>query len=276
MTPKPLAFITGAAGGIGRAVTAHFHSAGYQLWLSDHNAEGVAELAQLYPDAITDTTDLTDPAALETLCQVVESSEAEIAVGFVNAGVIKPGPATALERSEIDTHIAVNLTAAAHLSQALAKRMEHVGKGHIIGTVSAAGMIALPESAAYTASKFGFRGYLLSLAQEVRKNGVYISCIYPNAIDTPMLRYEALNGGSVLNFLSAPLSTEDIVAAVKRALKGKRLEYYVPRVDYVVTRFATCFPGLMRPLLPMLNRLGETGRKKFLKKIEAAEPKSLN
>ncbi len=269
MAPQPLAFITGAAGGIGRAVAAQLHGDGYQLWLSDHNAEGLAALAQLYPDAMIDATNLADPAALETLCTALEDSAAPIAVGFVNAGMIHPGAVADLPRAVIDAHIAVNLTAAAHISQALAKRMTRAGTGHIIGTVSAAGMIALPESAAYTASKFGLRGYLLSLAQEVRGDGVYVSCIYPNAIDTPMLRYEARNGGSVLNFLTSPLEASEIARAVSRALKGRRLEYHVPRADYALARFATCFPGVMRPLLPLLNRLGEKGRLKFLSKIGA-------
>lgn len=266
MTSKPIAFITGAAGGIGRAVAEHLHDSGHQLWLSDHNAEGLAELAGLYPDAIINTTDLADPTALETLCKALEDNAEPIAVGFVNAGLIHPGAATALPRSVIDAHLTVNLTAAAHISQALANRMKRAGAGHIIGTVSAAGMIALPDSAAYTASKFGFRGYLLSLAQELRPSGVYVSCIYPNAIDTPMLHHEALNGGSVLNFLTDPLDASEIAAAVRRAMKGKKLEYHAPRADYLVARLATCFPGMMRPLLPFLNKLGEKGRRKFVRK----------
>lgn len=267
MLSEPFAFITGAAGGIGRSAAEHFHQQGYRLWLCDRDKAGLDKMATLYPSAKLDSSDLSDVNALEALCQSISSSLDNIAIAFVNAGVIKPGEAANLERSTIDFHIDVNLRASAYLSQALSQHMVKRKQGHIIGTLSAAGLIALPGSAAYAASKFGFRGYLLSLAQEVRSAGVYVSCIYPNAIDTPMLRYEALNGGSVLNFLSKPSSTDEVINAIKRAEKGKRLEYFVPRSDVLLDKFVTVFPGVMRPLLPLLNKLGEKGRKKFIARI---------
>ncbi|WP_377188232.1 SDR family NAD(P)-dependent oxidoreductase [Ruegeria meonggei] len=268
MATCEIAFITGATGGIGMAAAAHFHDGGYKLWLCGRDERVLAELSELYPTAIISKSDLSDSKALEALCTEIANSSERIAVGLVNAGIIQPGHAVDLERSAICQHLDINLRAAAHLSQALAQHMKKNGDGHIIGTQSAASFVALPGSAAYAASKFGIRGYYLSLAEELRAHGVSVSSIYPNAIDTPMLRYEAANGGSALNFLSTPSTTDDVVAVLKRAQKGKKLEYFVPRSDVVTARLLTGFPGLMRVLYPMLNRMGEKGRQKFIAKIK--------
>ncbi|MCL6281974.1 SDR family oxidoreductase [Ruegeria sp. 2012CJ41-6] len=268
MTTDRIAFITGATGGIGQAAAAHFHDSGYRLWLCGRDETILGELAARYPTARISKSDLADPHSLEALCAEVAASSERISVGLVNAGIVKPGHAVDLERAEICRHLDINLRAATHLSQALAQHMKQHGDGHIIGTQSAASFVALPGSAAYTASKFGIRGYYLSLAEELRAHGIAVTSIYPNAIDTPMLRYEAANGGSALNFLSTPSTTDDVVAALKRAQKGKKLEYFVPRSDVVTARLLTAFPGLMRLLYPTLNRMGEKGRQKFLKQIE--------
>ncbi|MEM8785316.1 MAG: SDR family NAD(P)-dependent oxidoreductase, partial [Pseudomonadota bacterium] len=210
--------------------------------------------------------DLTDRSALEDLCAALEGADTPPAVAFVNAGIIEPGPSIDLPRASIDRHIDINLRAAAHLNHALARAMVAAGGGHIISTLSAAAMVALPDSAAYSASKFGLRGYLISLAEEVRDKGVTISCLYPNAIDTPMLRYEALHGGSVLNFLTPPLATDEVIKALAKAQKSKRLEYFIPPGDGWSNRLVTSFPGLVRRLYPALLKRGEKGRRHFIEK----------
>lgn len=261
-----LAFITGAAGGIGSASARYFHNKGYRLWLTDIDEKGLESLKSSYPKARIDKVDLCNKTELQDLCERIENKTAPLTLGFVNAGVIKPGASTTLEASVIDFHISVNLTAAAYLNRSLAIKMSAQGEGQIISTVSSAGLVSLPESAAYAASKFGLRGYLLSLAQEVRDKGVVISLLYPNAIDTPMLRDEATHGGSVLNFLSEPSTTDDIVAAIDKIVRTGKLETFVPSSDRLSIKFFAIFPGLLTKLLPRLQKAGRAGRDKFVKK----------
>lgn len=259
-----VAFITGAAGGLGEAVAKRFAAAGYRLWLTDRDAEGLERVAAAHRDALTDVVDLADAEALESLCQKVEAFEPPLALAFINAGVIAPGKALALDRSVIDFHLDVNFRAAAHLNHAVARRMTRGGSGRIVNTLSTAAMVSLPESAAYAASKFGLRGYLIAVAKELEDEGVSIGCVYPNAIDTPMLRYEAVNGGSALNFLSEPLDVDAVAAVVERASRERKLEYFAPASDRWTARLGAALPSLMMRLAGRLERKGEKGRAAFI------------
>ena len=118
------------------------------------------------------------------------------------------------------------------------------------------GVVALKGSAAYSASKFGLRGFLIALKSELKDYGVAVSMLLPSAIDTPMLRYEATNGGSPLNFLSDPLPVDAVLKAFLNAQKSKRLEYYIPFGDSLSGRFVCSFPWLIDWVYPILEKVG--------------------
>ncbi|MEL6978240.1 MAG: SDR family oxidoreductase [Pseudomonadota bacterium] len=262
---KPFAFITGAASGIGAETARHFASLGYRLWLTDRDAPKLEAVAAETSAELVDLTDLSDAEALEDLCARLEASTNAIDLALVNAGVVIPGDVIDLERRAIALQIDVNLTAAAFVSHALARKMSAQRSGHLIATLSAAALAALPGGAAYAASKFGLRGFMLALAYELKDAGVRVSCIYPNAIDTPMLRYEALHGGSALNFVSPPLPISDVVKVIDAARRRKGLEYFAPASDWLLLRLATSRPAWVMRLAPWMTRRGERGRAAFLK-----------
>jgi len=83
-----------------------------------------------------------------------------------------------------------------------------------------------------------------------------------------MLRYEALNGGSDLNFLSPPLSVDEVGDAVIKAVKSKRLEVYLPYSESISSRLASFFPWSIRHLYPFMEKLGKRGLKKYLSTLQ--------
>lgn len=263
-----IAFISGAAGGLGQQAAALFDRLGYRLLLSDFNQQQLDQLQQQYPDAIIDQTDLTDPEQLEALCQVLESGSDELAIAYINAGISIPGKVIDLQRSQIQAQLDINQKAAIFLMHACAKKMAQQQSGHIIATASTAALISLQDGAPYCASKFGLRGFLIALAAELKPLGVSVSALYPNAIDTPMLRFEAANGGSSLNFLGDPLKPEQVIQALEKSLKGKKLEYFIPAADSLTAKLVCTFPGLLNRLYPLLNWLGEKGRGKYLQSLK--------
>ena len=264
MTTNSIAFISGAAGGLGQAAAELFHSQGYQLWLTDVDQQGLDKLQALYPNAIIDRTDLVNDEQLEALCHKLESSSHNIELAYINAGVSYPGKIVDTSRRDIDLQLNINMRSACHFNHALARKMKAQSNGHIINTLSTAAMISLPEGAAYSASKFGLRGFVIALAAELKPYGVTVSGIYPNAIDTPMLRYEAVNGGSALNFLDEPVTPDDIIKAIQKAQRGKKLEYFVPAKDTLTAKLICAFPGILNRLYPLLEGMGEKGRQKYI------------
>lgn len=125
-----------------------------------------------------------------------------------------------LSAEQIEQHLEVNLRSAIYIIQALAQHMVSRKAVHIIVTVSLGGILGLKGSAVYSATKFGLRGLLMSLRDELVPHGVAVSGIYPQGVKTPMLLEEAKAGGSALNFLNAPLSVDVVVDHIMRTIRS--------------------------------------------------------
>lgn len=260
------ALITGGGGAIAEALAQKLAARGFALVLADFDAARMAEVAARLPQPVERIeTDLTDPAGLALLCRRLGAPDAPIDLLVNNAGLIRPGAVTEISEAEMLRHIQVNLVAPMYLTRAAAAAMGARGAGQILSIVSAAALIALPGSAAYSASKFGLRGFLASLRLEMAPRGVKVNAVLPGAVDTPMLRYEATHGGSPLNFLNKTVLTPDQVAdAGLLALDRDKAEVYVPYSDGVVSRLAGALPWLQPQLLPMLEAEGRKGMARFL------------
>ena len=198
------------------------------------------------------------------LMNFLENLDDDIAYAFINAGIVTPGDVTDITRGALVQDVDINLRSAMCLNHACAKKMKRQGVGHLINTVSMAAVVSLRGAAAYSASKFGLRGFLIALKSELASHGVYVSMLLPSAIDTPMLRYEAMHGGSPLNFISSPLSVDDVVRAFVKAQNNRKLEYYVPYSDSLIGRLVCFFPQMIDWLYPTLEKLGERGRRLFI------------
>jgi short-subunit dehydrogenase len=259
------AIVTGGGGAIARALSKLLVARGYQLTLVDVDAASVEAAAAALPVAArTITADLsTAEGAAAVEQEVVSRPDLDLLVN--NAGIIRPGNIVDLPFAEMERHIAINLLAPMRLTKAAATVMTRRGGGTILSIVSAAGLVALPGSAAYSASKFGLRGFLTAANLELEPRGVKVRGVFPGAVDTPMLRYEATHGGSVLNFLNKDvLSAQDVADACLRAMDGKKLETHLPFSDSITARVVCAAPGLLPRIIPVFQKQGEKGLKRFL------------
>lgn len=270
-TPIPsngkIALVTGACGGIGSEVAKRLHRLGYGLLLVDLNADALPQLASELGNAQFVVANLSSKTELASLRAQIENPASNIEVAFINAGVIVPGDLVEMTPEQIDLQMDVNLNSAIHLIQSCAKGMKTRKSGHIIATVSVGGVLALKGSAVYSASKFGLRGLLAGLRDELCEFGVRVSGIYPSGVDTKMLRLEAEHGGSALNFVSEPQTVQQVGDAFERALKSGQLEVYAPYFDGLLARCLAFVPGLVSYFYPVLQWLGEQGRERYLAKI---------
>lgn len=264
------ALLTGATGGLGQAIAKKFAEEGYRLILVDFDAGRLADMASGYQGATTHVLDQRDNAAVARFCDEVIEQGQPVDVALVNAGMLKIGNVTAISRQDMLDQLQVNLIATSLMIQSLASRMSRDRKGHIVATVSMGGIVSLKGSATYSASKFGLRGLLWGLRDELLAEGVHVTGIYPAGIDTPLLRHEARHGGSALNFVGDPVKVDDVVDAIMAAVRKPRLEVYVPKSEGVTGRIVGAWPGLLSRLYPRLERMGEKGRAKFLRRIGEA------
>ncbi len=261
------ALITGATGGIGQEIAMHLSRRGYRLLLVDFDRDRLDRMAPHYSGSETFLLDQRDLAAVEEFCDIRIAEGEFVETAIINAGMLGIGNLTEIGRASLTDQITVNLTSSAMIIQSMARRMAGEGRGHILSTVSMGGIVSLKGSTAYSASKFGLRGLLWALRDELKPKGVHVTGIYPAGVDTPMLRHEAFHGGSALNFVGNPVTVTDVANAYMRALDKPRLEIYVPGSEGITGRIAGAWPGLLGRLYPMLERIGESGRQKFIKRI---------
>ncbi|RKE77430.1 SDR family NAD(P)-dependent oxidoreductase [Rhizobium sp. AG855] len=263
------ALVTGAAGGIGQPLTRRLLDAGFHVLMLDINADGLDAARQKLGGATTGIVcDLTDSASVAAAAATVQAMTRRVDVIVNNAGLIKPGPFLSLQEQDIDLQVQINLLGPLRVLHHFLPAVP--AGGSVVNIVSMAGILPLADSTVYTAGKFGLRGFSSSLSLEVRSRGIRVSSIFPSGVDTPMLRMEAQSGGSPLNFVSDPLSAEQVADLAIRAVREGRLEYYLPYGDGVLSRIFGCIPWILPRLLPIFLKKGIVGHKRYLAKIGAA------
>jgi 3-oxoacyl-[acyl-carrier protein] reductase len=181
------ALVTGASGGIGRAIAMALHQQGATLVLSGTRREALDALAaDLGPRAHVLPCDLADRDAVEGLVPAAEAAAAPIDILVNNAGITRDNLLMRMRDEEWDAVLAVNLTTGFRLARACLKGMMRRRYGRIIAVTSVVGTMGNAGQANYAASKAGTVGMIKSLAMEAATRNVTANCIAPGFIETPM------------------------------------------------------------------------------------------
>ena len=207
---RPLVFITGASSGIGQALAARFHRAGYRLALVARRTDEIARWAEaqaLPPDDWRMyAADVAQTDSIVAAGQACLARQGVPDVVIANAG-ISIGVDTA-ERSDIDViarTFAVNNVGLAATFHPFVRAMAARGSGRLVGIASVAGIRGLPGHGAYCASKAGVISYCESLRGDLRPSGVRVVTIAPGYVDTPLTRKNRYG----MPFLMAPEAFAD-------------------------------------------------------------------
>lgn len=267
---KPVAVLTGAAGGIGRAIAKLLAQDGYQLALADINPAGLEQMvSELAGEGhYTFVTDVSDVEQVREMTRQVIAKTGKIDVLINNAGMVITKPFVDCGIDDLCRENALNYLAAMYCTKEVLPYMRKAGKGAIISIASLAAILPLAASPGYTASKFALRGLMLSLNMALKEYGIHVGCICPSAVDTPMLHHEAVSGGSKLNFLQEPLAPEAVAAAVQQIIQKRKMEVCIPGHEGISCKLGGFFPSILPRILPLLERIGEHNRIKYLKKKE--------
>ena len=180
---SPLALVTGAASGIGRATADQLAGSGYRLILIDRDGL-VHEVAAGLPGAVGVVTDLTDPGRSRT--EVAAAIGEEPVDLLVNcAGVGWPADTAETTDEAWDTTLAVNLSATFRMCQLVLPGMLDRGRGVIANVASAGALVGLKRRVAYCASKAGVLGLTRALAADHAAQGIRVFAVCPGTVDTP-------------------------------------------------------------------------------------------
>jgi len=189
-----VAFITGAARGIGLAVARAFVEHGAAVAIADIEREtaerAAAELDRVAQGrAIALELDVRSESALEDAARRTVARFGRVDLAVVNAGILLLRAAIETELADWQRVIEVNLTGAFLTAKVFARRLIEQGQGgRIILTSSLFGVRGGRENAAYSASKFGMIGLMQCLAAELAGHGILVNAVCPGQIDTDMIR----------------------------------------------------------------------------------------
>jgi short-subunit dehydrogenase len=164
----------------------------------------------------------------------------------------------------IDRELTVNLNAPLMLTRLAIPLLRASADPRIITVVSLGAIFPLGETPIYTASKYGLRGAMLSIALDLRDKGITVSSVLPSATDTRMLRQEALDGGNAFQFQDPPQSPERVAATMVKLLDKPRLEAYPKPSESWLVRAALLSPNMLPRVMPLFRGKGERGQAKYI------------
>ncbi|HET6376830.1 MAG TPA: 3-oxoacyl-[acyl-carrier-protein] reductase [Methylocella sp.] len=181
------ALVTGASGGLGRAIALALHGQGAAVGLSGTRRDALESLASgLSGNVHVFPCDLSHKTAAEALVPAVEAAMGKVDILVNNAGITRDNLFMRMKDEEWEEVLNVNLTAAFILSRACLKGMLRRRHGRIIGISSVVGVTGNAGQGNYAAAKAGMIGMCKSLAAEVASRNVTVNCIAPGFIESPM------------------------------------------------------------------------------------------
>ncbi|MCX0271023.1 SDR family oxidoreductase [Nocardia rhamnosiphila] len=186
--------ITGAASGIGRATALASAARGAHLVLTDIDADGLADTVAEIERAggtvlIAEAFDISNHDAVAEFAATVHERFGSLDVVMNVAGTSVWGTVDSLEIRHWRRMIDINLLGPINVIERFVPPMVRAGQGGaLVNVSSAAGLLALPWHAAYSASKYGLRGLSEVLRFELAEHGISVHVVTPGAVATPLVR----------------------------------------------------------------------------------------
>lgn len=184
---NPIAVVTGATKGIGRAIAEIFAQNGFDVFVC---ARTVTDLEKMkldwsgqYPDSnlYVFPADLGKKDDLVQFAEYIKNHTASIDVLVNNAGLFLPGGITDSRSGTLETLMETNVYSAYHLTRALLPAILKRGKGHVFNMCSVASLMAYPNGSIYSITKYALLGFSKSLRLELQTKGIKVTSIMPGA-----------------------------------------------------------------------------------------------
>lgn len=223
LLPPPVALVTGAGSGIGRATTLRLVADGARVIALDVNEEGLRETASLAgsPEAVrTLLADVTDEDAPPRAVGLALQCFGALDWLVNNAGIGASKPVRGTGDAEFERFLSVNLTSVFRFSR---EALPHLrpGRGAIVHVASVYGLVGFPGFSSYSASKAAVIGLTRQMAADYGPMGIRVNAVAPGIIETGLTR-ERLRSSERIRRLMVGMTPlprhgqpEDVAAAIR-------------------------------------------------------------
>ena len=211
------AVVTGAAGGIGRAIAISLAKRGCHLALADVNETGLAETAKLIASNSVRVSrhrlDVGDRGAVAAFPAIVTAEHSGVDILINNAGVALGGTFDDVSEEDFEWLFDINFWGVVRMTRAFMPLLKSSGDARIVNLSSIFGIIAPAGQTAYSASKFAVRGFSQALRHELEGTRIGVTVVHPGGVATGIANHARLPKG---------VSAEDV--ARRREWANKHLK----------------------------------------------------
>ena len=224
MSTKPVAVITGATKGIGRAIANRFAAEGFDLIVCARDKKDLAAMKagiESHQGVLCKTMscDLGDKRQQDLFVEFVKQSTQQVDVLMNNAGIFYPGSVYAEREGALEELMQVNLISCYRLVQGLFPSIKKSGKPHIFNMVSTAALSAYRNGGSYSITKYALLGYTRNLREEMKEHKIRVTAILPgptqstswNATKLPPERFIPAEDIATMVFASYSLANQSVV-----------------------------------------------------------------
>jgi NAD(P)-dependent dehydrogenase (short-subunit alcohol dehydrogenase family) len=267
------AVVTGAGGGLGRAIALELAARGYAVWATDIDVGAAARTAaEIGGEARSVPLDVRDEAACRALAAIVVAEAGALDLWVNNAGVLRTGLAWEQDEATRGEMLAINSRGTMNGTIAALGQMIPVDRGHVINIVSLAGIVAAPGEVTYAASKHAAMAFTLGALFDLRRaghKGIELSAVCPDGIWTPMIEDKLDDTDAAGSFSGQLLTPAEVAAAVGKLTERPRPVLILPRWRGPLLRVFDLFPRLALRLLPAVMWDARRRQRRYKKLIQA-------
>jgi NAD(P)-dependent dehydrogenase (short-subunit alcohol dehydrogenase family) len=267
------AVVTGAGGGLGRAIAIELAGRGFAVWATDVDGEAAGRTAaEIGGDAQARVLDVRDQAAGRELAGAVVAAAGSLDLWVNNAGILATGLAWEQDEATRGAMLAINAAGTMNGTVAALERMVPAGRGHVINVISLAGIVAAPGEVAYSASKHAAMAFTLGTLFDLRRagqKGVDLSAVCPDGIWTPMLEDKLEDPDAAGSFSGHLLTPAQVASEVGKLTERPRPVLILPRWRGPLLRAFDLFPGLGLRLLPAVMWDARRRQRRYKRLIES-------
>ena len=267
------AVVTGAGGGLGRAIAVELGTRGYAVWATDVDASAAERTAtEIGAEARGATLDVRDDAACRALAETVVSEAGSLDLWVNNAGILATGLSWEQDEPTRAAMLMINAAGTMNGTVAALERMLPAGRGHVVNVISLAGIVAAPGEVAYAASKHAAMAFTLGTLFDLRRaghRGIDVSAVCPDGIWTPMLEDKLDDPDAAGSFSGKLLTPRQVATAVGKLTERPRPVLILPRWRGPLLRLFDLFPSLGLRLLPVVMWDARRRQRRYKKLIES-------
>lgn len=272
--------ITGAASGIGRATAVAMGNLGANLFLTDINSEGLKNTAQTIRNyggvvSLIKAFDISNFEDVKNFADEIHKDYGSIDILMNIAGTSIWGSVDQLTHSHWKSMIDVDLWGPIHGIECFIPEMIRAGKGgHLITVSSAAGLVAFPWHAAYSAAKWGILGACEVLRYDLMQHNIDVTVVCPGAVDTPLKNTVEIVGVDRTHpearrleekFNKRTVTPEKVAQQIINGIKKKKFlvftSYDIKLLYWFKRKIFPVYHMIMKKLNKLLTEVAEKTRK---------------